>query len=463
MSSVVDTPEPTVDARQDEAMLHGLPMPRRLFAVFSISAGTILLTMDSSIATVGLPTIARDLHMAESSSVLLVAIYNLVLAMTLMPLAALGVRLGLRRLFLAGLVIYCVGAAATWFAAGLPLLLVARAIQGLGAAAALSVSSALVRSAYPAHQLGRGLGLNTLAGATGAAMAPVFGGLIVSHASWHWVFVAGVPLALAALVSGRALPEPVQASERFDIVGAALCAATFGLAIYALQSIADHRTVLTTAALFAGAATTAVVFVVHAARSSNPVLPVDLLARPALGLSVAAGLCGYLSSTCVMLALPFRLHGFGFSPAEIGTVIVPYAVATTIFAPAAGMLSDRISPAILGTCGLVIATVALVFIFRLPSTATHFDVAWPMALCGAGFGMFMPPNARLIIGSAPPDRAAPASSLIGTTRMISQAAGSALVGALLASGLGPAAPLLSAGLAALGLALSAARLWVRTK
>ncbi|HEX4375661.1 MAG TPA: MFS transporter [Steroidobacteraceae bacterium] len=390
--------------------------PRRRFvAALSISAGTMLLIMDASIATVGLPNIARDLGIQPSESVLVMVIYNLVLAMTLMPFAALGIRLGLRRLFLGGVCAYMIGAGLSWFADSFYVLLLTRAIQALGAASALSVSSALVRAIYPPQQLGRGLGINTLAGATGASLAPALGGIIVSHASWHWVFVAGVPLGVAAFVAGSALPETPRNAERFDSVGAILCAITFGLAIFGLQTITrQHHAVLPI--LLLGVSTLlAFVFVRHESREQHPVLPLDLLRNPIMLLSVAAALTGYLASTFMIIALPFRLHAAGFTAAEIGAVLMPYAITTTICAPTSGMLSDRFPPAALGTLGLIVATIALLLLYALPASPTHFQVAWPAALCGAGFGFFMPPNARLIIGAAPPGRAAPASSLISTT------------------------------------------------
>jgi DHA2 family multidrug resistance protein-like MFS transporter len=173
---------------------------------------------------------------------------------------------------------------------------------------------------------------------------------------------------------------------------------------------------------------------------------------------VAAAFCGYLASTGIILALPFRLHAAGFGAAEIGEVILPYALAATIFAPASGVLSDHISPTTLGTTGLGIAIIGLLLLAHLP--ATPADVAWPMALLGTGFGLFMSPNARLIIGAVAPSRAASASSLISTTRMMGQALGSTFVGVLLAWGVWPSAPLAATALTILAFGLSLARRWV---
>jgi DHA2 family multidrug resistance protein-like MFS transporter len=270
-----------------------------------------------------------------------------------------------------------------------------------------------------------------------------------------------MPLALAAMLTGRALPEPEKAGRRFDQLGSLLCAATFGLLIFGLHFItAAPSPLLPAALLFAGLAA-GFALIWYELRHPHPVLPVDLLRQKAMALSTGAGLCGYLASTSLILALPFRLHADGYSAGQIGVVILPYAASATIFAPAAGMLSDRISPTKLGVVGTAIAFVALVFLTRLPAAPTHLQVQWPMALCGVGFGLFMAPNARLIIGAVSADRAASASSLISTTRMMSQAIASTFVGALLAFGVWPASAIIAACLTALAFCLSLARLWSR--
>ena len=120
-----------------------------------------------------------------------------------------------------------------------------------------------------------------------------------------------------------------------------------------------------------------------------------------------------------------------------------------IVAPLAGWLSDRYPAGILGGIGMAISIAALLLIAFMPADPSYFDVAWRMALCGSGFGMFLPPNARLIIGSAPRDRAAAAGGLVSTVRLVGQTTGATLVAALLALGIGAGAtpPLVAAGFA----------------
>ncbi|MBP6682809.1 MAG: MFS transporter, partial [Halioglobus sp.] len=203
--------------------MDGLPTPRRYMAVFAISCGTALNVIDGAIPNVALPTIATDLGISSAAAVLIVSIYQLVLVMTLLPFSALGSQIGLKRLYLYGQGVFILAALLCFFAPSLPLLLAARGLQALGAAAALSVSSALVRSIYPAGQLGRGLGINSVVVASAAALAPILGGFIVAVASWQWVFVATVPLGLLSLALGRVfLPDSPARRESYDLPGALL-------------------------------------------------------------------------------------------------------------------------------------------------------------------------------------------------------------------------------------------------
>ena len=336
-----------------------------------------------------------------------------------------------------------------------------RAIQALGAAATLSVSSALLRSVYPARHLGRGLGINSVVVSTSVALAPTLGGLVLSVGPWPWVFASAVPFAIISLLLGRSLPPSVPRSGPYDILGAVLCAASFGLIIAGLETLVHGDSPVVASAIISAGVGTAIVFVRHEIAEERPILPVDLLARPVLALSTAGALTAFMASMTLLIAMPFRLErAFGFSPGEVGIVLAPWPLTTMTVAPLAGALSDRYPAGALGGIGMVIATVALALLACLQPGAGSLDVGWRMALCGAGFGLFLSPNARLIVGSAPLERAASAGGLISTTRMTGQTLGATLAAALLALGLGSGSvpPLIAAGLAVIAGLCSLARL-----
>ena len=439
----------------------GLPKPRRFVAIAAISAGTALTIIDGGIATVALPTIARDLDVGSSAVVTVVTVYQLILAMALLPFSGLGGRIGLKRMYQYGQLIFTLATLLCFFAKSLPFLLVVRAAQALGAAAALSVSSALIRSIYPAKQLGRGLGINSVVVSSSAALAPTIGGLVLGIAPWPWVFASAVPFALLSLVLGRALPAPEPRDEKFDVLGAVMCAAMIGLVISGAESAVHGDSPVVSAAIVAVGAGIGWIFVRRERGEAKPILPIDLLARPVIALSAIGAYTAFTASMTLLLSTPFRLqHGYGFSAAEVGAAIAPWPLTNMIVAPLAGWLSDRVPAGLLGGIGMAVSIVALLLIATLPADAAYFDIAWRMALCGSGFGLFLPPNARLIIGSAPRERAAAAGGLVGTVRLVGQTTGATLVAALLAMnvGAGMAPPLVAAGLALVAGLCSLARL-----
>ena len=436
--------------------------PQFYLAVAAVSLGTMLTIIDGGIATVALPTIARDLHVDGSSAVLVVTVYQLVLVMTLLPFSALGDRIGLKRLYQGGQLVFAIATILCFFAHSLGFLLVVRALQATGAAAALSVMAAMIRRIYPAKHLGRGLGLNNIMGSVSAALAPTAGGLILAVAPWPWVFAMAAPFAILSLALGRwALPDVPPRPGGYNLAGAMLNMATFGLVIAGLEALVHGNSPVVSAAVVVVGLLFGVVFVLHERREPFPILPVDLLARPVLALSVGGAFMAFFASQILILSLPFRLqHGFGLPPSEVGAMIAPWPLATMIVAPIAGALSDRHPAGILGGIGMVVATVALVLLSFLPAHPVYFDIAWRMALCGAGFGLFLSPNARLIIGSAPRARAASAGGLVSTTRLVGQTMGATGVATMLALGFGttfePA--LIAAGLTVAAGIVSLARL-----
>ena len=444
----------------------GLPTPQRFIAIAAFFIGSLALMIDASIAGVMLPTVATELNVDGEDAVLIVTSYQLVLAMLLMPMAALGGRVGLRRMYCGGLLLHGLAAPLCFMVDSLPALVAVRALQAVGTAAAMSVAFGLIRLVYPTEQLGRGLAINTIANASGTALAPAAGGLIVSVLSWEWVFVAILPFSLLTLCFSRAMPGPLPTSKSFNIRGAMLCAITFGLVVVGLETAIRTSGAWFSWLILITALVVAYIFVRHEAKEDEPVLPIDLMTYRPFSLALTSNICGVLGSVTVLLYMPFLLQdGRGFGPAEIGAMLAFYAVGSVMFAPLSGYLSDRIPVPLLCTVGLSLVLVGLTNLMLLPSQPEHFDVSWRLWICGSGFGMFFSPNARMIVGSVAPQRAASAGSLLSTTRMLGLASGATLVAALLTLGFGETLVpfFVSAGLVVVALLISVQRLLTEGK
>jgi DHA2 family multidrug resistance protein-like MFS transporter len=467
MDETMESDSRNSDAKVDGAIGHlpdpadGLPTPRRFAAIAALCFGTALVIIDGGVANVALPTIARDLGVSSSSVVSIVTVYQLMLVMLMLPFAGLGERIGLKRMYQLGQLIFTVATVLCFFAKSLPFLLVVRAAQAIGAAGALAVASALIRQTYPATQLGRGLGINSVIVSSSAAAAPTIGGLVLAVAPWPWVFASAIPFAIGSLVLGRALPNPAPRDQHFDLAGAVMCAAMFGLVIGGLESAVHGDSPVVSGAIVLLGVAIGAYFVRRERGADNPILPIDLLGRPVIALSAVGAFTAFTASMTLLLSTPFRLtHAYGFSAAEVGAAIAPWPLTNMIVAPFAGWLSDRIPAGLLGGIGMAISITALLLLAYMPADPSYFDIAWRMALCGSGFGTFLPPNARLIIGSAPRERAAAAGGLVSTVRLVGQTTGATVVAALLALNVGATSTpaFVAAGLALIAGLCSLARL-----
>jgi DHA2 family multidrug resistance protein-like MFS transporter len=157
-----------------------------------------------------------------------------------------------------------------------------------------------------------------------------------------------------------------------------------------------------------------------------------LIQRPIFALSAATAVCSHAAQVIALVVLPFYFqYAGGLSPFDTGLRMTPWPAVVIVVAPIAGRLADRYSAGLLGGLGLAVMVTGLVLTALMPATASGLDVAWRLALCGAGFGLFQSPNNRLLIGSAPADRAGAGSGMLSTSRLVGQTTGSALVAVVL--------------------------------
>jgi len=392
----------------------GQPLPQRYWAIATVALGITMSVLDSAIANVALPTIAREMHANPADSIWVVNGYQLAITISLLPLASLGDIVGYRRVYLAGLALFTLASLACAQSHTLATLTVARVLQGFGAAGIMSVNTALIRFIYPHRLLGRGLGINTLVVAISAAAGPAIAGLILSVAAWPWLFAVNVPIGIAALVIGaRALPQTPRAAHGFDYAGGH----GEGSRLVTLEL---------TLAVVCG-----FLLVRRELGRSAPLFPVDLLRIPVFALSVATSVCSFAAQMLAFVALPFHLQQeFGYSAVQTGLLITPWPLGIAVAAPVAGRLADRYPAGLLGGAGLLVFAAGLVALALLPQRPDFADVAWRMALCGLGFGFFQSPNNRALIGSAPRARSGGASGMLGTARLLGQTMGAALVALL---------------------------------
>ncbi|EMR8941870.1 MFS transporter [Yersinia enterocolitica] len=413
------------------AATDGMPVPQRYAAVVVIALGIMIAVLDGTIANVALPTIARDLNASPATSIWVVNAYQLAITVSLLSMASLGDIIGYRRVYQAGLLVFSVTSLFCALSDSLWTLTFARVLQGLGAAALMSVNTALIRIIYPKAQLGRGIGINALIVAVSAAAGPTIAAAVLSVASWQWLFAINVPIGLVAWGLGmKFLPANNMKSNgsRFDVTSSIMNALTFGLLITAISGFAQEQSPTLIAAEVIALLVIGFFFVRRQLSQPFPLLPVDLLRIPIFALSIGTSVCSFAAQMLAMVSLPFFLQTvLGRDEVATGLLLTPWPLATMVVAPIAGRLVERYHAGLLGGIGLAVFACGLFLLAILPATPTDLDIIWRMVLCGAGFGLFQAPNNHTIISAAPQHRSGGASGMLGTARLLGQTSGAALV------------------------------------
>jgi len=283
-----------------------LPLPQRYWAILTLVTGLVVSVLDSSIANIALPTIAREIGASPAQSIWVINAYQLAIVVSLLPLASLGDIFGYRRIYVIGLAVFSLAALVSALSHSLAMLAVGRALQGLGAAGMTSVNIALVRFTYPRRQLGRGIAMTAVAVSISSAAGPTVASAILAVASWPWLFAIDVPIGLVTLgLSLRLLPYTPPSPHRFDLMSALLSAVASALLIRGITGIGHGQGVPVIVIELSGAMLAGYLLVRRQAALSLPLLPVDLFRRPVFALSVTTSVCTFVALGVVFVTLPF--------------------------------------------------------------------------------------------------------------------------------------------------------------
>ncbi len=397
----------------------------------AIGLGITMSVLDTSVANVALPTIARQVHASPAEATWVVNAYQIATIVTLLPFAALGERLGFRRVYLAGLVVFTVGSLACALSHSLAALVASRVLQGIGASGIMGINGALVRHTYPQKLLGRGVGLNALVVSVAAAIAPTVAAGILAIGSWEWLFAINVPLGIANVVlAARALPDAETSGRPLDWTSAALNAIAFGMFFLGADGL-THGDGIIALAEIAVALVAAALLWRRALATTHPLIPVDLMRNPIFALSVATSICSFTAYMLAYVALPFYFEtALGRDPVQTGLLMTAWPAALGVAAPLAGGLSDRMPAALLGAAGLALLATGLALLATMPTHAETGAIIWRMALCGFGFGFFQAPNNRTLLGTAPRERAGAAGGMLAMSRLVGFTVGATIAAAM---------------------------------
>ncbi|KXV71954.1 MFS transporter [Acetobacter cerevisiae] len=403
----------------------GLFGPARTWAMLAVSLSVLMALLDYAIANVALPDIARDLHASSSASIWVVNAYQLASLVSLLPLAALGSKVGFSRMCQFGIILFIGSSVLCAMATTLPALAAARVLQGIGGACILSVNIALVRYIYPHAEIGKGIALNGVVVAMGVALGPTAAAAILTVASWPWLFWVNLPLGAAALfMAFRALPTTPRSKSRPDITGSVLCMLAFGALVMGGDGLAHQSGTLLSCVLIAVGLLSGLLLIHRESGLPQPILPVDMLAKPDFAIAFMTGFCGFVASNFYIISMPFTLHDvLGMSPAATGLLITPWPIGIMSAAPLVRRLADTVSAGVLSSIGLLMTATGFFLLWMMPAHPTAFDIVWRTWLAGCGFGLFQPPNNRAMMVSASHARAGGASGMVQVARQAGQTCG----------------------------------------
>jgi MFS transporter, DHA2 family, methylenomycin A resistance protein len=407
--------------------------------LIAICLGYFMVILDATVVNVALPALGRDLGGGVSSLQWVVDGYTLVFAGLLLSAGSLGDRLGGRRVFRGGLVLFTLASAACAAAPSVAVLVIARLAQGLGAALLVPSSLALLRAAYEdPRERARAVGIWGAVAGIAAASGPVIGGLLVSASSWRAVFLLNLPVGIGALLlAHRHVPRGGDRNGAgLDPAGqlagmAALTSLTLGLIEGGNSGWTSAPALVPLAAFVPLAA----VFVALEQRAPDPMLPLGLFRSRAfssagfVGLAINLGFYGQL----FVLSLYFQ-HVRGWSALATGLALLPEGIFVALSSALSGRAMVRVGTRPPMLFGLTLGGAGLAAL-AVAGRSTSYVLLVP-ALVAAGFGMAftMPAATAAIIEAAPAERAGIASGVLNASRQAGGAIGVALLGTLVGSG-----------------------------
>ena len=374
--------------------------------------GSGMAGLDGSVVNVALRTIGTDLDASLAQLQWINNGYLLTLASLILLGGALGDRFGRRRVFVIGVVWFAIASLLCGLAPTPEVLIVARLVQGIGAALLTPGSLAMIQGAFVPADRGRAIGLWSGLTSISFAAGPFIGGALIDYASWRWIFLINLPIAVATvLVAQRAVPESRDAESvpGLDALGATLGAVALGGATYAL--IEWGSTAALTAAVVGFLA--AVGFLVREARARHPMLPLELFAVRTFSAANLMTLLVYAALGAIPLFLVLELQTvLGFSALRAGAATVPITLCMLFLAPTGGSIGSRIGPRIPMTVGPLVMAVGALMLAGVDADSSYWtDVLPGLVVFGLGLALMVAPLTATVLAAAPDRHAGIASGV----------------------------------------------------
>ncbi|MBW9172718.1 MFS transporter [Clostridium estertheticum] len=407
----------------------------RWIILVNVLLATFMSTLDGSIVNVALPVMSRKMNVSMGKIEWVVTSFLIVVAATILIFGRLGDIIGKTKVFRFGVVIFTMGSLLCGCTNSLQILVVARAIQAVGAAATMATNQGIITQVFPARERGRALGIIGTFVALGAMAGPPIGGIIVSTASWRYIFLLNVPIGIIVfLMTMKIFPKSNKAkSEKFDGMGAVLFAITMVALFGAMgqgQNTGYNNPIIIAAFIIAVIAF--IFFLIVEKKLELPLLQLNIFKNSLFSISIVCAFIASIAISASNIILPFYFQDTQkLSPAVTGVLMMVSPIVLSIVAPFSGYLSDKIGSEILTLVGLIFNSVGLLLIATLNQSSPLIYLMVFIVIMTLGNGMFQSPNNSLIMSTVSKDKLGIAGSVNALVRNVAMVTGTSLATILL--------------------------------
>jgi len=374
--------------------------------LISASLAMLMVKLDAFIVNISLPTIAQNFGCSRDVVALVLLAYLVASTATLLLFGMLGDRIGLKKIYISGFILFTLGSLLCGLSPGIVTLVISRFIQGLGGSMLVANSLAIIGRFMPHDKVGSSYGILTTISSIGVSLGAPLGGFITYYASWHWIFLINVPIGIAAIwLSAKYIPGEKKEKflfSGFDISGALLALFAFTFLILAFNSF-DNRglevampygALLISALLF-------YFFIMREKKALHPILDLSLFSIKPLTFALIASLLASSANFGYAYIMPFYLEkDLGLTSNIVGMLLLISSLVVMVLAPIAGKMSDKIHPVKICSIALVVGIIDYSFFSTALGTLQVWVPIVFLLLSGTFLGLFLSPNNTMIMNMA---------------------------------------------------------------
>jgi EmrB/QacA subfamily drug resistance transporter len=417
-----------LNGRVNDGNLKWFTLVAACFALF-------MAILDNLVVNIALPTISRELDATTTQLQWVVSAYTLIFASLQITAGGLGDRFGRKRWFVAGLAFFTLTSFLAAFSNSMEMLIVMRALQGLGAAFIMPLSLSLISAAFPPEERGRAVGIWSAISVSGVALGPIVGGAIVEYASWEWIFLINVPIGIIALLVTMAVvreSKDESGTVATDIPGTLLITGFIASLTWGLIEAGERGwTDSVILASFAIAAVLLPVFIFVESRTERPMIPLQFFrSRTFTGANVDSFMIAFLITGVSFFMTLYQQNIHGFSAIKTGLALLPMVLVMMVFSPISGSMINRFGSRVLLSFGMIVTGIGTLLLLLAGTEASYYAILPSFVVMGFGMSFIWAPMTTAVLNSVPSDKSGVASAVNGSLREIGTAFGVALLGTL---------------------------------